>query len=317
MKKLLLIAMLPVLFLSGTAYANKLTVETELTAELKHERDTLSDFSKTGYKLTSTLNFNYKFDEHWSAYTRIAVQQANLKYDFWTEKENGTTDSKIAIDHYGIVYENAGINYNLGQQSLTLGQQGLIFDNTGYIGREMSAVKAINISGNIGKTEFAAMYGDMYATPALANERLNITALSFTVPVGRNTKIGATYAHSRHKNINSMNNYALHAEQKIGKWNLSLEGMKSTAKQDNQAYAFTVAYAPTDKDYFAIIANKSEANAAIAGFTAFENDQQGFVYQYDRKFNDNLVLKLEYVDNRYISQSGKYQIFTTALAYSF
>lgn len=317
MRKLLLITPLLLALSLSTATANKLTVDGEISAELKREYDTLENFSKTGYKFTSIVNFNYKFDKNWAAYTRIAAQQANLKQDFYTEQNNGTTDAKVAIDHFGVIYENAGISYKLGQQNILIGQQGLIFDNTSYVGRELSAVKALNVTGTVGQTDFMATYGQMYPTPALLDERLELTALSFTTKVGKSTKLGASYAHSKHKSINSMNNYALHAEQQIGKLQLQLEAMRSSAASDNQAYAFSVAYEPTDKDYFAIIANKSEANAAIAGFTPFENDQKGFVYKYERKLNDNAKVKLEYVDNRYISQSGKYRVFTTALAYTF
>lgn len=317
MKKLLLITPLLLALAVNTASAGKLTVDGEVSAELKHELNSVEDFSKTGYKLTSIVNFKYQFDKNWAAYTRVAAQQANLKYDFYTERSPGATDSKAAIDQFGVVYQNAGINYQLGQQSLKIGQQGLIFDNTPYVGRELAAVKAINIYGNLGKTEFMAVYGQMYATRALADKRLDITALSFTAPVGKSTKLGASYAHSTHNELASMNSYALHAEQQFGKLKLMLEGLRSSAATANQAYALSVAYEPTDKDYFAIIANKSEANAAIAGFTAFENDQKGFVYQYERKFNNDLKLKLEYVDNRYILQSGKYQVFTTAVAYTF
>lgn len=318
MKKLLLITpLLLAMQFNIAAAAEKLTVDGEITVELKRELDSVSDFNKTGYKMTRIVNFNYKFDKHWAAYTRIAAQQANLKYDFYTEKDNGSTDSKIAIDNFGVIYENAGVSYNIGQQTLTLDQQGLIFDNSFYLGREMGALKAVNISGTTGKTTFTAVYGQMYATPALADERLSIAGLSATVQVGKNTKIGATYAHSNHQNIASINNYALHAEQQIGKLKLQAEVMRATADEHNNAYAFSVAYEPTDKDYFAVIANKTEANAAIAGYTAFENDQKGFVYQYNRKFNDSLKLKLEYVDNRYITEQGKYRVFTTALVYGF
>lgn len=297
--------------------ADKFTVDGEVSVELKHESDTVSDFSKTGYKLTTFVNFNYKFDRHWTAYTRIAAQQANLKYDFYTEKDNGATDSKIAIDNFGVIYENAGISYNVGQQTLLLDQQGLIFDNSPYIGREMGALKAVKISGTSGKTEFMAVYGQMYATPALSDERLTIGGASATVQVGKNTKIGATYAHSNHNSIGRMDNYALHAEQQIGKFKLLGEVMRATADENNNAYAFTVAYEPTDKDYFAVIAHKTEANAAIAGYTAFENNQKGLMYQYNRKFSESLQLKLEYADNRYITEKGKYRLFTTALVYGF
>lgn len=317
MQKFLLITPLLFTMAFNTATASKLTVDGEMSAEFKYEHNTLEDFKKTGYKVTSIVNFNYKFDKHWLAYTRLAAQQANLKYDFYTNQENGTTDTKVALDHFGIIYQNAGLSYKLGQQSLVIGQQGLIFDNTSYVGREMSAVKALSVTGTVGNTEFMAAYGHMYATPILEDESLKIAALSFTTTVGKNTKLGASYAHSNHKNINRMNNYSLHVEQQFGKLQLQLEGMRSSAQTDNKAYAFSVAYEPTDKDYFAIVANKSEANAAIGGFTPFENDQKGFVYKYERKLNDKAVLKLEYVDNRYISQSGKYRVFTTALAYRF
>lgn len=317
MQKLFLITPLLLALSFNTAAASKFTVDGEVSAEVKHISDSLDDFNKTGYKLTRVVNFKYQFDKNWEIYTRVAAQQANLKYDFYTEKDNGTTDSKVAIDHFGMVYKNAGISYTLGQQSAIIGQQGLIFDNTPYVGRELSAIKGLKVSGSVGKTELTAMYGQMYATPALADERLDITALSFTTAVAKNTKLGASYAHSSQKNIGSMNNYALHAEQQIGKLQLMLEAMRSSASTDNQAYAFSVAYQATDKDYFAVIANKSETNAAIAGFTPFENDQKGFVYRYERKLNEQAKLKFEFVDNRYISQSGKYRVFTSALAYSF
>lgn len=317
MKKLLALTPVLLLMLANTAAAGELTVEGEAKAEFVYQKNTNEDFEKGGYRFTNILNLSYAFDKHLSAYARIAAQTANIKHDFYTPKENGTADTKVALDNYGLIYKNSGVTYNLGQQSFALGDQGLMFDNTGFIGREMAGVQALKVDAEVGKTQLMAFHGQLSKSAASQDKSLKLSGLSVKAPLGKDSNVGLTYAHSSHEVFGSKNHYALDLEHNIGKLSLQLEGLRSSAKDDNKGYAFTVGYKPTEKDYFAVSLHRTEANADIAGMTAFENDQRGLRYQYSRKLNNNFKVGLEYMDNSYISQKGNYRSFLTTLSYTY
>ena len=318
MKKILAIAPLVFMFaVNGAAAAEKFTVNGEVSVEYRDHQSTVDEFKKDGYKFTTTLDMNYAFNEHFSAFARVAAQTANVKHDFYTAKGEGDAAGKVSLDHYGFIYNNAGVAYTLGQQSLALGQQGLMFDNTGNIGREIAGLQAINIEGTAGKVDVNAFYGQMHKTPAFDNEKLSMYGFGVKAPLAKDTHIGFNYAHSKHANVVSKNHYGVNLAHTMGKWEFQLEGIKSSAATANKGYAFATTYNPTEKDSFAVTLHRTEANADIAGMTAFENDQKGIVYSYSRQFNDRMGLTMEYMNNTYISQPGKYKSFATALTYSF
>lgn len=317
MKKILAIAPLALMLMMGgnALAAEKLNFDGEVKREYIHQKNTVEDFNKGGYRFTTLLNFQYDFDKHVSAFARVAAQTANIKHDFYTTRENGSEDTKVALDHYGLIYKNANVIYTLGQQSMGIGQQGIMFDNTGNIGHEIAGLQALKVEGSAGKVDWNTYYGQTHKTAAFDNKIVRLYGVGAKVALTDATSVGFDYAHS--KSDVSKNHYALNVGHTIGKLDLELEGLRSSAANDNSAFVFSATYKPTKKDSFGISLHRTEQNADIAGMTAFENDQRGLLYKYSHTFNDRLDLGVEYMDNSYISKPGNYKAFAAAVTYRF
>lgn len=297
-KRLLAAAIAATITLSaGAAFANQ--VELDGSASYQFRKDT-ADYQQdtTGGKFTAVINGKTNVGKNLDLYARLGAQTTSeegirdfSKYD----------DSDAAIDQFGFLYNNAGLNYKLGRQDATIGATALLYNNNFKVGHNVF-VDGISVSGETGVTSINAIL----AKEDNRGDDNKISSLHASFSPAANVTLGATLAKYDYANaaVKDTNHFAVNAAYNFGKATAFAEYTKSDLDNDNKAYDLGVIYNLDEKNKAGIAYARVEKNGDMNGMTDFDNNQKSVYYTFNHKVNDNSSVALYYKDGKLIEDAG-------------
>ena len=287
MKKKVLTAAVAAMITLTTGVVMASPVEIDGSASFRYREDNTDGAKKNGNITKIVLNAKTALSSNFDVYARLGVEgltNEGVGKDFL---KNGTFEG--AIDQYGFIYKNAGVNYKVGRQDLFLGT-GILYDNTGNIGKHqfLDGVTATAKSG-VTSLQVVALQEDNAA--AHDNKIYGIHAAYN--PTEKLT-LGTTLA--QYKDTSNTNFWMVNASYVSGKATYSADYGGSDADSENKAYSLGVSYAPDAKNTLWVTNYNIEENANINSLTTYEPNAKGFYYGADHKFTKDTALHLFYRD---------------------
>ncbi|MBP2627248.1 MAG: hypothetical protein H6Q68_1959 [Firmicutes bacterium] len=308
MKKKVLTAAVAAMITLTTGVVMANPVEIDGSASFRYRED---GYNGNGNITRFTLNAKSEIAPNLSLYARFAAEglsNANVGRDF-----AGTKDFIGEIDQYGLLYNNAGVSYKLGQQSPIIGGLGLLYDASGYLGnKDYGVADGINIKGKSGVTSIDFLAAQENNSGAVDNKIYSVRA---SYNPTKALTLGATLA--QYKAATNTNFYAADVSYVDGKATYSGEYAKSNADSNDTAYAVGVSYALDAKNTVWVNNYKVEANGNIAGMTTFDSGKKGFYYGADHSFTKDTALHLFYTDRQNLDDGVKDTSFRATVSYNF
>jgi hypothetical protein len=321
MKKPLLAALTASIIISGvgTAFAaedsnQEIKIDGSLSTQYRDQHDTnkgpgISDTTKAAWKTTLTLNVDAPVAQNLDVYASINYQ--NISRDAGTgfaDFANSTNKkNNTAISAFGLKYKNAGYSYVIGSQAMTLGG-GLAYDN-GYIGRN-DLPYALNVSKKVGATDLNFIIAQTNYQAGIENDKFYTLQGSYAVTP--KTNLGAMFTHvSYGKDTfqtyklpdSSVNFYSVYGSHQLSdKATISAEYLKSSTKNDNQAFQTNLSFALDDKNTLSAGYYRVEEQANITDYnwedmtTSPNNNTEGYVVSWKHNFEKNINLKIGYLN---------------------
>ena len=315
-KKLIALCTLLNLAFAPVALADPVELSGELS--MKHQRDhTDGESAEHGTVLTLTMDAKAKVSENVFLYTRLGAQNvSNTKLaDFISPPYSSDKKTVVALDQFGVIWNQDEVAYKLGRQDVTVGSTALLYSKpSSNIGKNAFA-DGLSINSTVGSTEIAAFFGkeDNYDT---ANNQLYAMRAAYSP---NNTwTYGATLARYNNKEADeSTNHWAIDSTYKYGKHNLTAEFTESSINRLNKAYAAAWNYDFDDKVAASITGFRVEEKADMGGNSDFDNGNRGIHYGITYKIDDALSFEGIYKDQKEISSGLKNNSTELTLHYTF
>lgn len=330
MKKPLLAALTASIIISGvgTAFAaedsnQEIKIDGSFSTYYRDQHDTnrgagKSDLTRPAWKTTLTLNVDAPVAKNLDAYASLNYQTIHSNAGASWVADYGYSNDKnnAAISAFGLKYKNDGYSYVVGSQAMTLGG-GLAYDN-GYIGRH-DLPYAVNISKKVGATDLNVIAAQTNYPNGIENDKFYTIQGSYAVTP--ETNLGAMFTHVSYGKDTVINNllpdrsvnlYSIYGSHQLSdKATLSGEYLKSSTKNDNQAFQTNLSFALDDKNTLSAGYYRVEDQANMVDYyfggmtTAPYNNTQGYAVSWKHKFEKNISLKIGYLNYTKINATSE------------
>lgn len=312
MKKALLLTLAATMLSSGVALADPVELTGNVALQYRSNTNEVSG-DKEGYKFTFTLNALTKLDAHFDLYARLGAQHVTEKS--FADFADSSKHTDGAIDQYGFLYKNAGVDYKIGRQALTLGETALLYNTAPYIGQNMFA-DGVTATTKTGVTDVKVVVAQEDRSGDQDNK---IYAVQASYSPAKDWKVGAVVARYDYEDgtKSDTNHWAVNAGYTFGKAGAVAEYTESSANADNKAHAIGMTYAFDSKNSAYVFAHRTEANGDMGAWTDFDNNQKGFYYGFDHKINKDTTFSLFFKDNEYLDSGKDNTSFRATVSYSF
>ncbi|WP_378950881.1 hypothetical protein [Pelosinus sp. sgz500959] len=310
-KKVLTAAVAAMITLTtGVVMANPVDIDGSVSYRYRADSSNGAN-EKNGSITRFTLNAKSQVAKNLSVYARFAAEglsDPNVGPDF-----SGGKSFIGEIDQFGLLYNNAGFTYKLGQQAPVIGGLGLFYDASGYLGKQdMGVADGINIKGKSGVTSLDFLAVQENNKGAVDNKIYSVRA---SYNPTKALTLGATLA--QYKAAENTNYYGADASYADGKATYMGEYAKSDANDNNKGYAVGLSYAPDSKNTVWVYNYKVQANADIAHMTTFDSGKKGFYYGADHSFTKDTAFHIFYTDRQKLADNVKDTSFRATVSYNF
>lgn len=318
-KRLLAMAVAAAITLSvGSAFAAPVQLDGSASYQWRENTEDGARDTDGGifiFKINALMNV----DKHFDLYARFAAEGLSGKNNDGTALGSDLADPNksfdAAIDQYGFIYKNAGVDYKLGRQGVTVGSTALLYNHAGKIGNHIFA-DGVTITGTAGATNLQAM---AVQEDDIDSNHNKLYALSASYNPAKDWTIGGIVAKYK-TDADTTNHWAVNTAYSFGNTTAFGEYTKSDADMLDTAYAVGVKYAIDKKNSISVTNFKVELNGDIGKQTDFDNNMKGFSYSYIHQFTKDTGLDITFQDKEYISgaNDGKgVTSFRTTVNYSF
>lgn len=302
MKKAGCIALLTALSLAcgSTVFADPVEISGE--ASVTYQRDRAQGQSQDGMIWTLTLDGQTKLSEDMTLFTRLGAQ-AISRYDFGDFYNNDTKKSAVALDQFGLSWEQDELAFKLGRQDAEIGATSLLYSRSASnIGKHVF-VDGLTVNGFVGDTEIAAVLAREDNADSRDNRLYSLRAYYTQV---ENWTFGTTLARYDNKDAGEKtNHWAVDAAYTFGKNSLTAEWAKSNANSENKAYALVWDYELNDKTSLSLTGFRVEAQASMGEQSDFDFGNRGIHYAVNYKIDEDINLEAVYKDQKEIGSGLK------------
>ncbi|MBP2645929.1 MAG: hypothetical protein H6Q75_1369 [Firmicutes bacterium] len=313
MKRMITVALASMMLLTfSTAMAASPSVNFDGSVLTQYRWDDAGANSLTGGKIFLRLNANAQISDDVSLYTRFAAEGLTgdkIGNDF--DKGYYSNSSATTIDRWGIIIKGKDFTYKVGRQDGALGQ-GLIYDSTGYMGINEAALDGLIAWGKSGDTNLTFVVTKVWAA---SGPTLPAYAIDASSSPAKGWKWGGTLA--RLGGDVDTNYWAINTAYTDGKATFGGEYGQSNNASQNKGYALSVNHSFDNKNSAYLIYSRVEANASMAGFTAYDSNGKGIYYGLDHKITKDSTISLFYKDMKTVDTGEKSTSLRTTFTYKF
>ncbi len=235
----------------------------------------------------------------------------------------------MAIDQFGFIYKNKGLEAKIGRQPVYIGALGVLYDSTGWLGKHRF-LDGVKLNFNSGATAFEFI-GGQEDNPGTYDDN-KLYALHGSYHPSKNVTLGALLGRYQYSEpgLSSTNHWAVDAAYNYGKATFAGEYTRSNAGDKNYAFAIGVSYAMDKDNTLWAYAHHTEQygdmggriasvndNYYTGGMTSWDNSEKGVYYGFDHKLGKDATLSLMIKDNKAVDDSYKYKQYRTTLKFTF
>lgn len=264
------------------------------------------------FKINALMNV----DKHFDLYARFAAEGLSGKDNsgkaLGSDLADGYKNFDAAIDQYGFIYKNAGVDYKLGRQGVTVGATALLYNHAGKIANHVFA-DGVTITGTAGATNLKAIAAQEDDIDANHNK---LYALSASYNPAKDWTVGGILAKYK-TDSDTTNHWAVNTAYNFGDTTAFGEYTKSDANSEDTAYAVGVKYALDKKNTLSVTNFKVEKYGDMGGQTDFDNNMKGFSYSFAHQFTKDTGLDITFQDKEFLDTGKGVTSFRTTVNYSF
>ncbi len=286
------------------------------TATVKFEADTADGKTESGTMTTFTIRGEQVIGKNLSLYARLAAQYAsNPNFaDYDTGIHGADTKFVTQFDQFGLLFKPGDFSFNLGRQEAVIGKTALLYKRNSENVGAGAFVDGLSLAGNAGKFELSGIAA-RESNIAFSNNDL------YTWRVGYNfsesTNAGVTWGKYHVFGGDTTKHWMIDATTKWGKLAVTGEYAKSSASNDNQAYAASLNYDFDGKTALNVTNFRMDSLAAMGGQSEFDSDNRGFYYGLTHALSDKWAVEVTYKDQTTLSTSKKNSKFEVCLKHEF
>lgn len=315
MKKTFAVLVAAFLLSTGSpAFAEPLKISG--TATVKFEADTTDRKTESGTMTTFTIRGEQTIAKNLYFYARLAAQYAsNPNFADYDMGIHGIDTKFVAqFDQFGLLFKPGDFSFILGRQEAVLGKTALLYKRSSENVGAGVFVDGLSFTGKAGKFEMSGLVA-REGNIAFANN--DLYALRAGYNFSESTNAGATWGKYRVFGGEVTNHWMIDASTKWGKLAVTGEYAKSSASNDNQAFAVGLNYAFDEKTALNITNFRMEPLAAMGAQSEFDSDNRGFYYGLTHALSDKWVVEVTFKDQTTLSDNNKNSKFEVWLKHEF
>lgn len=296
-------------FAAESTESSVLSIAGEATLKWERSNPTGSPDSHTGEQ-TLKLNFSQPLSEKVSLYGRFAYRNFS---------GNITHDSIHELDQYGLIYKAGTNTLTLGSQEVTLGTLSGLVDLT-EVGRDFM-FRGANWTSEAEECKLRLLAGrvDKNALSIVNDKDATVTGIEASKAFAGVTFTGE-YLHinkqlANQADFNSV--YGVGAKYGIDKWEFSMEGLRSSAKQDKYGLLAGATYSVADNESISATYRNLKANSVITGLATYDAGTKGVELAWEKSLSERLSVTLSHEWTKDLATQERDRIASLEATYTF